>query len=452
MKKIFFLLFCVTAVNSGVLAQNSEIPQALKGYIGIALSQNPDVQASRARWKGSDAKVGEASSYVYPHVDLSWQFSGFSGGRVITVPGFGSVNTAALGIPPWDNKLQASWAIGNYGAWEGIGAAKSFREAATSEVDASEQQIALQVGEAYYNYAKAAALTEVKKSVLALAEENLKFSTALYNAEKAAKNEVLRAEVNLAAAQGDVITAERFQIITQTAFNMLLNRKNDAQIILPSEPEMGKLQKFIEDVSADPNVAEQKMALPALDVDADTAILKRSEIKQLQSTQEALEGVKEVNKSDYYPNVSIFGSYGWQEQDLKFATNSDLLIGGVLLKWNLFTGFGTKAKVEEAEAQVEEIRYQRQAAANGIRLELENARSEKVSSIERLIISKKAVASAEENYRITKAQYDNGTTQFINLIDAQNALNNSKSAFATATYDLLIAETKYKHALGMRLQ
>ena len=67
-----------------------------------------------------------------------------------------------------------------------------------------------------------------------------------------------------------------------------------------------------------------------------------------------------------------------------------------------------------------------------------------------LAIAKKQIASAEENYRITKAQYDQGMALLITMIDAQTTLAGAKANLATTTYDVLIADAKYRKALGIR--
>jgi outer membrane protein TolC len=106
--------------------------------------------------------------------------------------------------------------------------------------------------------------------------------------------------------------------------------------------------------------------------------------------------------------------------------------------------------MQETDAQIEELRFNAESAFAGIRLEIENARLEKVNATERLAIAKKQITSAEENYRISKLQYDNGMLPLITMIDAQTTFANSKANLATTTFDVLIADAKYRKALGLR--
>ncbi len=447
---ILFIIAVLCVAASGN-AQTVETPPALRSYIETALAQNPEVMATRARWKNTDAHVTEATSNLFPRLDFSSKFTQFSGGRIITIPTIGAFNSSALGIVPWDNEFTLSWQIANYAIWQGVSVSKAFREASTAEVSAKELAISYQVSEAYYNYAKANELVAVRKNAESLAEENLKVANALFANDKSPKNDVLRAEVGVAAAQGDVLSAQNMATLAQTNFNNLLKRDYNAEIIAPTTQDISSL------IGSSPEIASKNserintpISLPPLREDEDKAFANRPELQQILRTGDALAGSERAAFSDYLPNISLFAAYGWMETNLKFSSDADLFVGGVQLKWNLFSGFNTKAKMQETEAQIEELRFNAETAFSGIRLEIENARLEKINTVDRLAVAKRQISSAEENYRITKLQYDNGMVPLITMLDAETTLANSKANLTTITFDVLIAEAKYKKAIGLR--
>ena len=441
-------IFIITATALSSQAQQTDyVPDALKSYIETALSQNPDVMATRARFNNTQAKVTEARAGLIPHLDFVSRFTQYSGGRTINFNGQ-EINTTGLGIVPWDNKFEFVWPIGNYAVWQGMDISTAFREASTAEVNAKELSISYQVTEAYYNYAKTAELVAIRQNADTLASENLRMAQALYNNDKTPKNDVLRAEVGVAQAEGDVISARNTARLARTNFNNLLKRDYNQDVNIPKSEEISALLASNNLASVSPSKAGDE--LPSLDEDAHRAYANRPELVQLQKTGEALGSMKRAAWADYLPSLSLFASYGWQETDLKFSSQNDLLLGGVQLQWNFFSGFGTGAKVAEQEAQLEELRYQAESAVSAITLELESARLGKIDAGQRLGIARKLLASAEENYRIVKAQYDNGMSPLITLIDAQTTLSNAKANLTTTTYDLLIATAKYKKALGIR--
>lgn len=418
---------------------------ALDGYIETALKQNPDMQAARARWDQASSRVGQATSNLWPHLDLTMRFMDYQGGRVVNFAG-APIRVSAIGITPWDNKIDAIWPIFNSSVWYGAAASRAYRDAATAGVDQASLSIALAVSEAYYSFAKSSELVGIREAAVKLAEENRSTADALYRAGKAQKNDVLRADVAVASAQGDVLDAKNQQSLSQSAFNELLHRDFGSSIELPKIAAIEQRGgKDIADESA-----QNLDNLPALDQDVKRALDTRPELAQLQNAERALENYRAVSASDYLPNVALFATYGFQEDKLKFDTQQDYVAAGVQLHWNIFQGFNTNAKVAENDAQISETRFQQEVAIGGIRLELQNARQSLMSSRERHTIALRQLQAAEENYRVTREQYSVGMVPLITMIDAETTLAAARANLTTSAYDELTSESRYHKALGLR--
>ena len=429
-------------------AQVSAVPEVLQSYIELALKQNPEMSASRARWDQADARVDQANSNLWPKLDLTSRYTTFDGGRVISIPNGPALEAAQFGITKWDNKLEAAWPIFNYAVWQGTKATKAYLSAATYEVEAKELAVAYQVSEAYFNYAKASELVTIRKNAVELAKQNLATAQALFSAQKVAKNDVLRAEVAVAASQGEALSAQNQQMLARTNFNNILKRDYDAEILLLQQQALNEYRGRGPRLAANDG-AGQSGTLTSFATDYSNAVDKRPEIMQIDNAKTALEGLKNVSAADYFPNLAVFASYGWQEDKLTFGDQA-LLVGGVQLRWNLFSGFNTNAKVAETAAQIHELEYQKESLMNGIRIELHNARLDRENARERYAIAIKQLESAEENRRITKALYDAGQAPLITMIDAENTLANAKANLTVTTYDELMAEAKYRKAIGTR--
>jgi outer membrane protein len=420
---------------------------ALNTYITTALQQNPDMQAARARWDQASSRVDQAYSNLWPHVDVTMRYMDYQGGRVINFNG-NPVHVSAFGVTPWDNKIDAIWPIFNTGVWYGTAATKAYRNAATATVDEKSLSIALAVSEAYFSYAKSSELVTIREAAVKLAEENHRTAEALYRAGKAQKNDVLRADVAVASAEGDLLDARNQQSLTQSGFNELLHRDFSETIDLPKiaaiEQAGGK------DLAQADTSRMDLDQLPPFDQDVTRAFAGRPELSELENSAKALEGYRAVSASDYFPNVALFATYGFQEDKLTFDTQQDYFAAGVQLHWNLFSGFNTMSKVAENDAQILEIKLQHEAALGGIRLELQNARQSLESSRERHTIGLRQLNSAEENYRVTKEQYAAGMVPLITMIDAETTLANARANLTTAAYDVLTSESRYQKALGNR--
>jgi outer membrane protein len=430
-------------------AQSAPAPAQLERYIDVALGHNPDMQAARSRWKQSDARVDQANSNLWPKIDVTSTYTNFTGGRVITLPSLGSFSTAKIGVVPWDNSIGATWNIFNYAVWEGTKATKAYLAAATSELSSRELGVAYQVSDAYYSYAKATELVAVRENAVQLARQSLSTAQSLFKVDKAPKNDVLRAEVAVASSRGDLLSAKNMQNLARTNFNNLLKRNAGEEIELPSQEAMLETSRSNRDLAMNDDTT-QSIESTTYEQDLEQAYHNRPDLAQLSQAQEAVNGLRAVSFADNIPNLALFARYGWQEDQLKFSSDADYLAAGVTLRWNLFTGGNTRAKVAENDAQMEEIEFQKESAMSGIRLELQNARLERQNARERHSIAIIQLQSAEENQRITKAQYDAGMAPLITMIDAQTTLANAKANLTVTTFDVLLAEAKYRKALGLR--
>jgi outer membrane protein TolC len=424
-------------------------PETLERYIDLAIKQNPDLMAARARWQQSDARVNQAYSSLYPKIDVNGNYTNFSGGRIITLPGLGTFSTASIAVVPWDNNISATWNIFNWAAWEAPKTAKAYLDAATSEVSTRELALGYQVAQAYYGYASASELVSIRENALELSKQNLATTVSLVNAEKAQKNDQLRAEVAVASAEGDILTAKNQQNLAKTNFNNLLKRNYDADIDLPPAQALADGAKDGTDLALNSSPSNLQEST-SIDQDLHQAMQVRPEVAELDEAQTALEGARSISIADNVPNVSVFARYGYQENSPTFAYNEHYVMAGATLHWNLFTGFNTKAKVDENDAQIAEVEFQKESVADGIRMEVQNARLTLENARERRLIAVKQLQSAEENRRITKAQYDQGVVPLITMIDAETTLANSKANLITTTYDVLTAQAGYRKALGQR--
>ena len=119
---LIFLSFSISHAN----AQMAKPPVSLQGYIDIALKQNPEVQAARAKWKQADARVDQATGNLWPKIDFDEKYTSFEGGRVIQL-GNQQFNTAKIGVIPWDTRVTATWPIFNYAVWQVNRASKAYK-------------------------------------------------------------------------------------------------------------------------------------------------------------------------------------------------------------------------------------------------------------------------------------------------------------------------------------
>ena len=102
-------------------------------------------------------------------------------------------------------------------------------------------------------------------------------------------------------------------------------------------------------------------------------------------------------------------------------------LASVGLRWNLFNGFGDRARIEESRYGVERALAVEQSTASAVRLEVRRAAADVRASGQRIEVAKAAVAEAEESLRITQNRYEAGMSNVTDLLRTETAVLESRT-------------------------
>ena len=118
------------------------------------------------------------------------------------------------------------------------------------------------------------------------------------------------------------------------------------------------------------------------------------------------------------------------------------------LEASLFSGGGKLAEVREKEAALEKGEYNYRQAVEGIKLEIRQkhlAVTEKLHGLELAVLT---LEQAEENYEFTRARYELGAAQNLEVLTAQNTLYQCRFEELSAGYDYFLAVMELYQAMG----
>ena len=447
---IILLLFSVLSYS-----QDNNI--FLKEYIKISLKNNLELQSAKEVLNSYDAKVNQAFSNFLPKLDINARYTRAGGGRQFVFPLGSMLNPIykALDLPyelkdepvnfirekEHDTKIELVQPIFNVAVYYGYKAQSDIYQSASYEYEAKELNIVYSVKEAYFNYAKTVQLVEVQKSALNLAKENLDVTTKLYKVDKAPKSDVSRAEVLYASNEQALQSATNQMILARNMFNNLVNRELESEINFVSIPfkELESIEKM-KNLSTDLTLSEAY----------EFALNYRPELKQLKKGIESAENAKKVNLSDFLPNISLVADYGYQGEEYKFDKDNDYWMVSGVLSWNLFSGFGSKAKMDEAEAQINSLKKNYERTKQLIILDVKNNYISLQNLLNELNVARKRVISAEDSYHDVRKRYEEGMAPLINLIDAQTSLDAARANFVITYYSTLIQKAGFERSIGSK--
>lgn len=121
---------------------------------------------------------------------------------------------------------------------------------------------------------------------------------------------------------------------------------------------------------------------------------------------------------------------------------SDYSIIGLDLKIPIFTGFGTRARVRQADIELKQVKEDMQETKLSLDLAYENSKTQINNSIITINNQKENVRLAEEVLSDTKNNYYNGLASLTDLLDAENSLVEAQNNYNSALLDYKLAEVQ----------
>jgi outer membrane protein TolC len=236
------------------------------------------------------------------------------------------------------------------------------------------------------------------------------------------KTEVLDLEVRLAEAREDLVRARNANALANRTLRNLLGIEEGQFEVADSAPSA---------------------SLPA---SADFS--GRAELAAARQREQAAEEEARGAKAGYLPRISAFGSldydYGW-----KYENGGGSYTAGGLLQWDIWDGELTRAKVQEARANLESAREEQRKVRLALDLEVEQARLELKAANERLLVSQQAVSQASESAHMTRIRFEEGAALAAQVIDSETALIRARVRRAEAEADQRIALAALRKSVGL---
>jgi outer membrane protein TolC len=341
--------------------------------------------------------------------------------------------------------LQPIWTWGELGG--NIRAAEHGVDVEAAAVDRQALTAAARTGELYYNVLLTDALHRLARETGDVVER--------------AKREVKRL---LDEGAEDVEDADLFQVqLTEEEYRRRLvevtQRRRLARTAL-------RRQLFLPDDVAlrlrDEELTPLAFPLPpdSLAFFLALAQQRRPELAQAQAGIAARAALVDVAESDFYPKLGVQLTYGYRYTPQRFNQRNpyvgDPLLGnstrsGLGLRQNL-NFFQTRARVEQAEADLQRVRYQEEGAQQLIRVEVERAFREVVLTEAAYQSRDRALTTTGEWLRTEQINFDLGFGDTENLINAVRANLQAEASYYQAVHAYNLAVLDLLRAAGVLVE
>ena len=420
---------------------NLTLDQAVR----IALRQNPDLLKQLQEIERTRGQIIEVRAEALPHLTLQGTYDqrakdlfeqGSGSGSVNFRSGVSTSDTAQLDPTiaailkslggssgssqsiqnkSWQVTLQLQqvlYAGGQVGA--AIRIAKFAEDAAYFQLRDTIDQVIAVVRSQFTAVLTNRALINVAEETVKLQGDLLRDQTNRFEAGTVPRFNVLRAEVELANVQPDLIRARNNYLLAEIALAKTLGLN----------PGPGGKPTF--NVTGSLGIADRPLGLQSA---LELARARRPFLKvQRQQILRQTEQIK-VALAGYKPRLDA--NAGYELRNSRLSRDHDRTVDGWFFgltgQWNIFDGLATQGRVKQARAQLESARINYSDSVQKVDLEVQTAYANLQTARETIRSQQKNVEQAKESLRLANERFSAGAGTQLEVLDARTALTKARS-------------------------
>jgi outer membrane protein len=402
----------------------------LEQAIALAGEQNPALLAARERRNGAEGAVWGAAGRMLPSVQFSglWNFLE----KIQVIPNPFAPGTLKLDFTQdYQGGMNVGLPVFTWGALRaGWQDARIALAATSSEIEMTEDDIALQVTRAFYGVLLAERGLQVARDALAQAERQEGIAAERLAQGAVSEFDHLRAKVQVANLRPGVARAEAAVRGAHIGLNLVLGLHPDEEVRLTGDLEYRPVELDL--------VALKQEALEV-----------RPEIRTARLTEQRADLAVSMAKASRLPSLSITGQYGFRADNVGLTQRfSDSYTANLVVAIPLFDGFSAKSRTAQAKAGRQQAMIILEQTRRGIEAEVEQAYRDLQAAEQSYLAQLDNVAQAERALEIAQVSFENEMMTSVELMDSQLALTMARQNHYQSLYDYRIALARIERATG----
>jgi len=389
-----------------------------------ARDNNPDLRTTAWEISIAQQNLRLASAPFYPRLDAQAGYSGQSAAQASTASG------RALETQEPDfafGGLAVNYTLYNFGKREARrNQSRALLDATSNTFEAQRANLSLQVIETYFSILETGKLLIAAQEEIAQVEQHRRMAQALFEEGVVTRNDILQAEVRLAAARQRLLAT--------------MNRLDNTWLRLNYLTGAGPV--FRADLTEDSSLT----GTLSTTVDENKALARRPEILALRQGVEASQAELQESRAAYFPELYTRLALDYVQNDK--VREQTILSATIGLKINLFDGFATTAARDRALLGHSRSRDLLHQTETQMRLEIATAGNDLRVAGERIGVAQTAIRQSEENLRINRERYQERVGTATEVLDAQTLLTQTRTDYYRALFDRQVAAARLKRAQG----
>jgi len=406
----------------------------LNKLIKMTMEHSPDVDISRLNVQAATERLHQAEGDRLPLVNLSAGLSQIQSNNEISIKGVGKVGGKTGGALA-SAVLSASQLVYDFGRTKGRVDARSHEYSAfDKEMKITIQKKVFAVRRDYFEILKS-------ESTIRIQKENVKISKEQLNRAERYFDAGMKTNVDISNAQ--VILFDAQQSLKRAEYNKKLSITQLVKTVgyVPNRGEFRVAHKKIPMPTPSRHLPRSGTTLPSLE---NYALEHRYELQQQESLIHSAEALVKSQEADYYPTLTLDAAALAQSLD----TENALLKGvypdnswqmGINAHWNLFEGFKTDSRVQEAKINRLKSMSSKQIVKLQIKKEVADSYFLLKQAKDLMQLSESLVKASKLKFNQIQRLYESDLADYLELQDAQKDYVNSMTSLANSYYDYYIA-------------
>ena len=381
-------------------------------------TNNPELQAARATLEKSRRDLLAAYGPFLPQIN-----AGASAGKSNT-----ELDTGYQDSSSYNLNLTASMDLfAGFHDAAALGQQRALLAAAEMNFQLTRAALSYNLTQSFAKYLYAHELIKLADAIAARRKENVSLVELRFEAGRENKGSFLRSKAYYHQALFDVTQARRDIKVAQQQMAAAMGRLDAGGLVITGRWDIGA-------PGEPPDYQELSAQTPDY----------RQAAAQVQS---AREGVR-IAASDFYPQWSVAGMVGRQDDD-SLIPNNDQWSVGTTISYPLFAGGRSYHLLRGAQATRRAAESKLANTGNLMAATLEEKFAAWQSAAERTEVQAEFLAAAEVRSEIARSQYQNGLLSFEDWDLIENDLIDKQKAMLASQRDAVLARATWEKARGL---
>jgi len=422
-----------TEYNEGILAERSKVREAERGIEIARAGFLPKIngQLSYTRLAEMPSISMEAPVYGTMQVPV-FNPSGDTIGFTV-VPGVVGVDSIEFSMGSDENyiaRLSLTQPLFTFGKiLDGYSIAGFNYRAQKEDYRKSKNNLLLNVKKAFYGILVLENLVDVSEESYRQTERHAEVVRKRYEVGLSSEFDVLRAEVQLANMEPNVVKTKNALIIAKGGLKILLGLPQDKNVDISGELTFNRVEVVLESL-----IVEAKKQRPEI-----AALSLRSKMAE--------KGLSIASKANL-PNIALIANYDYKKPVYFSDEWGEDWAVTVALQMPIFTGLENIGKKHQAKERLLQTQHYLKLLEEKVEMDVRSAYLEMVEA-EKLVESQKEnVKQAVKAQQIIEKRFDKGVATNLEVMDIELALLGAKNNHLKALSDYLIARALLDWAVG----